>query len=30
MGRMLVGTGWKVEKYLDSGNSLYIAVIVKE
>jgi hypothetical protein len=30
MERMLAGTGWKVEKYLDSGNSLYIAVIVKE
>jgi hypothetical protein len=30
MERILTGTGWKVERYLDSGNSFYIAVIVKE
>jgi SAM-dependent methyltransferase len=30
MENILDGTGWQVEKYIDSGNSLYIAIITKK
>jgi len=30
MKNILEDTGWKVEKYIDSGNSLYIAIITKK
>ena len=30
MEGILGGTGWKVEKYIDSGNSIYIAIITKK
>jgi len=29
MEEILKGTGWKVKKYIDSGNALYIAIIEK-
>ncbi len=30
MENILDGTGWQVEKYIDSGNSLYIAILTKK
>jgi hypothetical protein len=29
MKEILDGTGWKVKKFVDSGNSLYVAIIEK-